>query len=60
MIIRLALLYSTVTANSGLIQHRTNSYFSYVCQKTGFDSPCKFAMETVCMKYQNLFSGKNK
>ena len=36
-------------------------YFSYFFKqqnKTGFDISCK--LETVCMKCQNLFSGKNK
>ena len=29
--------------------------------KTGFDISCKLSpMETICMKCQNLFSGKNK
>ena len=56
---------------SGLIQQMTNCcYFS---QKTGFDISCKLSpfhcnlhemsnllVETICMKYQNLFSGKNK
>ena len=36
-------------------------YFSYVSQKTGFDSSCKLSpMETVCMKCQILFSGEKK
>ena len=35
----------------------TEIFFSYFPQKTGFDiSP----METICMKYQTMFSGKNK
>ena len=35
-------------------------YFSYSSQKTGFDISCKLSpMETICMKYQSLFSGKN-
>ena len=35
-------------------------YFSYFSQKTGFDIACKvFPMETICMKCQFLFSGKN-
>ena len=34
---------------------------SYFSQKTDFDISCKLSpMETVCMKYQNLFSRKNK
>ena len=36
-------------------------YFSYFSQKTGFDISCKLSPEeTICMKYQILFSGKNK
>ena len=41
-------------------------YFSYFSQKTGFDityilSPMALSpMEMICMKCQNLFSGKNK
>ena len=36
-------------------------YFSYFSQKTDFDISCKLSpMETICIKYQNLFSGKNK
>ena len=31
--------------------------FSYVSQKAGFDISCKL-LETVCMKFQNLLSGK--
>ena len=47
---------------SGHIQQTTNWwYFSYSSQKTGFDISCKLSpLETVCMKCQNLFSGKNK
>ena len=36
-------------------------YISYFPQKTGFDISCKLSsMETLCMKYQILFSGNNK
>ena len=38
------------------------NYFSYFFffWKTGFDISCKlFPLETICMKYQNLFSGKS-
>ena len=36
-------------------------YFSYFCQKTGFENSCKLSpLETICMKCQILFSGKNK
>ena len=36
-------------------------YFSYVSQKTGFNISCKLSpSETICMKYQILFSGKDK
>ena len=35
-------------------------YFSYFSQKTGFDISCKLSpLETICMKCQILFSGKN-
>ena len=35
--------------------------FSYLSQKIAFDTSCKLSpMETICMKYQSLFSGKNK
>ena len=34
--------------------------FSYFSKKTGFDISCKLSlMETICMKCQILFSGKN-
>ena len=35
-------------------------YFSYFSQKTGFDISCKLSKETICMKCQIQFSGKNK
>ena len=36
-------------------------YVSYFAQKKGFDISCKLSpKETVCMKYQKPFSGKNK
>ena len=36
-------------------------YFSYFFQKTCFDISCKLsALETICMKCQNLFCGKSK
>ena len=36
-------------------------YISYFSQKTGFDISCKLSpLETICMKCQMLFSGKNK
>ena len=46
---------------SGHFQQTTNWwYFSYFSQKTGFDISCKLSpQETVCMKCQILFSGKN-
>ena len=35
--------------------------FSYFSQKTGSDISCKLSpLETICMKCQNQFSGKNK
>ena len=46
---------------SRLIQQATNWYFCCCFfQKTGFDIPCKLSMEAICMKCQNLFSGKSK
>ena len=36
-------------------------YFSFVSQKTGFDISCKLSpMETICIKCQIQFFGKNK
>ena len=36
-------------------------YFSYVCQKTDYDIPCKLSpLETICMNCQGLFSGENQ
>ena len=36
-------------------------YFSYFSHQIGFDSSCKLSpMETICMKGQHLFSGKNE
>ena len=45
-----------------MIQQTTNWwYFSYFSQKTEFDISCKLSpLETICMKCQILFSGKNK
>ena len=35
--------------------------FFFFFQKTGFDILCKLSsLETICSKFQNLFSGKNK
>ena len=35
--------------------------FEIFSKKIGFDSSCKLSpLETICMKCQNLFSGKNK
>ena len=48
---------------SGLIHQTTNwiKFFPYFSQITGFDISCKLSpLETICIKYQNLFSGKNK
>ena len=40
---------------------RKHKEFSYFSQKTGFGISWKLSMlETVCMKYQNLFSRKHK
>ena len=36
-------------------------YFSYFCQKIGFDISCKWSpKETICIKCQILLSGKSK
>ena len=36
-------------------------FLLFFFQKTGFDISCKFSpLKTVCMKCQNVFSGKNK
>ena len=36
-------------------------YFSYFSKETGFDISCKLSpLETFCMNYQILFSGKSK
>ena len=38
-----------------------DNMLSYFSQKIGFDISCKLStMETICIKCQNLFSGKNK
>ena len=38
-----------------------SKYFSYFTQKTGFGISCKLSpLETICMKCQILFPGKNK
>ena len=44
------------------IQQKLNWWhFSYFSKKTGFDISCKLSpVETICMKCQNLFSGKTK
>ena len=36
-------------------------YFSYFSQKIGFDISCKLSpVETICIEFQSLFSGKTK
>ena len=47
---------------SGHIQQMTSWWhFSYFSQKTEFDISCKLSpLETICMKCQILFSGKNR
>ena len=46
----------------GLIKQTSNWwYFSYFCQKIGFDISCRFSSkETIYLKCKSLFSGKNK
>ena len=37
------------------------AFLGFLPRKTGFDISCKLSpLETICMKYQILFSGKNK
>ena len=49
----------TLWANSE--DNKLGIYFSYFAQKTGFDISYKLSpLETVCIKCQILFSGKNK
>ena len=54
----MSLIFTALWANSAddkLI------FFIYFSLKTGFDISCKLSlMETMCMKCQNSFSGKNK
>ena len=52
------LTFTTLWANSA---DKVDDIFSYFSQNTSFGISCKLSpLETVCMKYQNLFSGKNK
>ena len=52
------LTHSTVDKN---FSRRHLEYFSFFSQKTGFDISCKLSpLETICMKCQILFPGKNK
>ena len=45
----------------GLFSRRQiDNILSYLSQKIGFNISCKLSSEAICMKYQNLFSGKNK
>ena len=54
----LFLSFTTLWANSG--DNKLMTFF-LVFQKTGFEISCKLSpLETICMKCQNLFSGKNK
>ena len=54
----LELTFTTLLAISGDDKLVIFSYFS---QKTGFDISCESSpKETICMKCQNLFSGKKK
>ena len=42
-------------------RRHTEIVFSYFSQKTGFDMSFKLSLlETICMKCQIMFSGKNK
>ena len=50
-------IFTTLWANSAV----EINIFSYFSQKTGFNISCKLSsVETICMKCQILFSGKNK
>ena len=52
---RVYLTFTTLWADS----EKTNWwYISYFSQTTGFDISCK--LETICIKCQNLFSGKDR
>ena len=56
--IRCCYLFDITLSTLGKIFSRRHFYFS---QKKGFHISCKLSpMETICMKCQNLFSGKNK
>ena len=57
--ILLRLTFTTLLANSA--DDKLVIFFLLIYQKTDFDISCKLSpLETICMKYQNLFSGKNK
>ena len=52
--------FSLMLNTLGKKLNRFLNIFSYFAQKTGFDTTCKLSpLETICMKCQNLFSGKN-
>ena len=51
----------TLSTLGKIFSRRHIDWFSYFSQKTGFDISCKLSqLETICMKCQILFSGKNK
>ena len=41
-------------------RRQIDNILSYLSQKIGFNISCKLSSEAICMKCQNLFSGKNK
>ena len=52
-------LTSTLTISLG-DNSADNKLITFFSQKTGFDISCKLSpLETICMKCQSLFSGKN-
>ena len=53
------LTFTTHWAN--LADDKLMIFSSFLSQKVGFDISCKLSpLKTVCMKYQSLYSGKNK
>ena len=55
------LTFTSLKANSADDELMIQCIFSYFSQKSGFEISCSLSlMETVCMKCQILFSGKNK
>ena len=54
-----SLTFTTLLANSA--DNKLVMFFSYFSQETGFAISSKLSpLETICMKWQNLFYGKTK